>query len=201
MMVPAEHLGQARMFRQSVVVADHRVNVGLSTIAEPLRRRLARKPTLRSDQVIDTSRAWAELVSDAFTLGLRINPRKGSLSIIETRVCGGKWRSDGWDEPDWQSGISVIRITLMAEDGCLKTTVQPLANLLLHALARRFERGDGRTTGTVVRDLKALASGASGCAIAIPVPSGGRWIGERKAVRDEGQQQDVTVFDCKTYLH
>lgn len=198
-MIPAEHRGQARVFRNAVLEADRRVNSALPKLAAPLRRRLGRKPTLRPELLIDASRAWATEVSDQFTCDLRARADKRELTIAELRACGGRWRTERWDEAEWQPGVSLTWVALRVEDGRLRLIVQPAAHLLMHALARRFERGCGRTAADVVRDLRALAAVLDDGAEEVAVP-GGRWVGERQTARD-GAGRSVSLFHCKTFLN
>ncbi len=199
--LPAEHLGQARVFRQAVVTADQRVNAVLPRITAPLRRRLESKPTLRDEQLIDTMRAWQSTISDTFTLDLRTRVRKGEFRIAELRVCASRWRTESWSHPDPQPGVSLIWLSLGVKQGELRCTPWPVSHLLLHALGRRFERGVGRDRADIVRDLKTLAAALDdGGADEIPARDG-RWIGDRVAVRDAAGGRDLFVYHCRTFLN
>ncbi|MGA3404012.1 MAG: hypothetical protein ABSC95_32795 [Acetobacteraceae bacterium] len=198
--LPAEHLGRARVFRQAVVAADQRVNAVLPRITAPLRRRLESKPTLRDEQLIDTTRAWQSTISDDFTLDLWTRVRKGEFRIAELRVCASRWRTESWSHPDPQPGVSLVWLSLGVKNGALHCTPWPVSHLLLHALGRRFERGAGRERADIVRDLKTLAAALDdGGAEEIPVLDG-RWVGDRVAARDAAVGRDLTVFHCRTFL-
>jgi hypothetical protein len=57
--VPAEFLGLARAYRNQVHAADQACAVALRGIITPLRMRLARKPTLREENIVYAGRAWS----------------------------------------------------------------------------------------------------------------------------------------------
>jgi hypothetical protein len=198
--VPSEYIGQARLFREAVLDADRRVEAALPVLTAPLRSRLTRKPTLRSEHVAGAARAWDLSVSDGLTLTVLAKYRKRSLTIAELRPTGSRWLTDSWCAADWQLGISLVWVAVSVENGRFRFTTRPAGHMLLHALARRFERGDGRSVEHIVRDLRALAAGLNSDLIEIPAV-GGRWVGERHTVRDEDQGRNVTMFHCKTFLN
>jgi hypothetical protein len=199
--LPAEQLGQARLFRQAVLAADQRVNAAVPLVTAPLRRRLESKPTPRPDHLIDATRAWQSTISDAFTLDVRTRVTKGEFRIAELRICASRWRTESWNHPDPQPGVSLVWLSLAVKNGELRCTPWPAAHLLLHALARRFERGAGRERADIVRDLKTLGTALDGGgADEIPVVDG-RWVGDRVAVHDAASQRALTVFHCRTFLY
>jgi hypothetical protein len=74
-----------------------------------------------------------------------------------------------------------------------------VADIGLHALARRYQRSTGWDDGAVLRDLLPLANAwgaviAEGGDFAIPAAGGGRWIGSATLVRD------APVLAVRTYI-
>ncbi len=198
--LPAEHRGEARLFQQAVAARDAAVIAALPRLTAPLRRRLASKPTLRPELMIDATRAWQTTISDDFTLDVRTRVRKGEFRIAELRVCATRWRSESWLEADPQPGISLVWLSLAILHGELRYTPLPTCHLLLHALGRRFERGAGRGRADILRDLKTLGAGLNDSpAEEIPV-TGGRWVGDRVAVRDTAAGRDLHVWACHTCI-
>jgi hypothetical protein len=68
------------------------------------------------------------------------------------------------------------------------TEDKTLADVGLHGLARRIERGRPNDDAAVLADLKSLADGwraalAKGGDFSIPTPSGGKWLGSVTAVK------------------
>ena len=199
--LPMEFLGEARVFRDAVCRADLRVNSAVPALAAPLRRRLTRKSTLRPDGMIDAARAWRDTVSDDFTLDVRTRAhRRDGLCIAELRLTGARWRSTQWIGADNAPGVSLVWLILAAEGGAFNFTVRPAANLLLHALGRRFQRGNGQTVPEIVRDLKPIGAVLETDAIEIAAPPG-RWVGERLTVRDDVGGQNVPMLHVQTFLY
>jgi len=206
--VPAEYLGQARLFRQAVLIADRRVQAAFPTITAPLIERYRRKPTLRKQQMQDFVRAWQQRVGDEFTLVRRVSVTPEELLVDELRAATSKEKKEDWEQSEWQAGISVVRVTASAKDREVKLDVQPWAHLLQHSLARRFERGMGRDAASVVRDLRtmaetllAYASAGAGLAPAEIECLEGRWVGAVNVVRDDDASRNVRLYHCKTFLN
>lgn len=201
MKIPPEFLGQARLFRQQVAAADGRVQAAALAIAAPLRRRLAEKPRLRPQQAIDATRAWCEQVSDDFTLDTRVTAARCSLRIDELRVTAHSTFVKTWADAANQPGISLVWASLIAEPGRFSFEIIPVVTLLQHGLARRIERGNGRSVADVLRDLKALVAAAlAGDAVEVPVPAG-RWVGERIIAHDVARGCNVPILHCQTFLN
>jgi hypothetical protein len=172
--VPAEFVGLARQFRREVMEDDRLVDAALARIATPLRRRLAKKPGLRPAMGHDTARAWTTLMPPTFRFDMATELGRSCLSISELRLTGSRWRSGGWanDEP----GVSVLLLSLGTGTGKVAVEVRPVATLGLHALARRYQRGEGRDHPDIMRDLAYLATPPAGSADAVATGSG-FWLG------------------------
>jgi hypothetical protein len=199
MKVPVEFLGQARLFRRAVVAADERINAALPAITAPLERRLAAHRTLRREQVPDVLRAWRTRISDELTLDRVERPYRDGVIVGELRPVGSRWLTERWADAAWQPGVTLTWLVLSTADRRVRVRTRPAVQLLQHALARRFERGDGRTVPLVVRDLRALAAAAPTDAGEIPAGNG-RWRVERYPVRCEGEDRPVPMVHCKTFV-
>ena len=101
--VPAEFVGLARLFRQSVLAADQHFNSALQAIAGRLQRRLTGKPSFRQDLIEGTVRMWRERTSNPPCAIVR-NVRLGKESLILTavRLTASTWRDDAWVHPGWK---------------------------------------------------------------------------------------------------
>jgi hypothetical protein len=199
--IPAEHRGLARLFREQVIQADRRLNAVLPRITQPLEQRLKRKPTLRPELLHDISRLWLANITDQFSVDGRAKADKRELTIAELRACGARWSTVEWDgDTAAQPGVSLVWIALKIENGRLHLDVRPAAHLLMHALARRFERGYGRTTADVMRDLRMIAAVLDTPAHDIPVIDG-YWAGDREVAANDTGGGTVSLLHIKTFLN
>jgi hypothetical protein len=200
--VPAEFTGLARVFRQAVVARDHAVQSALASITAPLVERYRRKPTIRKEMLQDFLRAWSERVSDHYTLDEDVTITRDTLVVRTLRVIAGKGKADGWEQPEWQDGISLAHVTVSARSREVRLSVEPYAHLLQHAVARRIERGQGRDATAVLRDLKTMGDALTTDAVAVPAEiecEGGRWIGDVKIVCHGDRKR--RLYEAKTFLN
>ena len=199
--MPSQFLGEARAFRNMVCAADRRVNAATTAVCRPILKRFATRPQLRPGAMIDVTRAWRDTVSDDFTLDVQVRAhRQKGLSIAELRVAGVRWTDLSWTNAEAAPGISLVLMLLSTENSQFTFTVSPVCNLLLHALARRFQRGDGRDAAAILRDLRPLGAAIETTETEVPV-SGGRWAGERVTARDNVNGVTVPLLHVLTFLH
>ncbi|MBW4091914.1 MAG: hypothetical protein HIU82_12530 [Proteobacteria bacterium] len=199
--LPMQFLGEARAFRDAVCASDRRVNAATTAVCRPIIRRFTTRPQLRPGAMIDVTRAWRDTVTDDFTLDtqVRAHPKKG-LSIAELRLASARWKNTEWGGAESAPGVSLVLMLLSTENDRLTFTVTPVANLLLHALGRRFQRGDGHDTAAILRDLRPLGAVIETSDVEIPV-SAGRWVGERVTVRDDVENRNVPMLHVQTFLN
>ena len=119
-----------------------------------------------------------------------------SLAISEMRIAVSWLRHDKWDEDHKEQGLSLCRFTLVGMDGKLHLRWLPLANISLHALARRIERGREHDHATLLRDLTVLAdAGEEGERVNTP---DGFWLGGTVDAEDTGRA--VRLRNIRTWL-
>jgi hypothetical protein len=149
--VPREYLGHARELRNRVLVADAEIVPAMLATAEPLLVRLIRHPILRREQVAGAIRDWRARMPEHFRIGsISVSRDRKLFSISERRISAHALRLKGWD--DYEPGLSVIQSGFCIFDGELKTIQTTPGLASLHAVARRYERGD-RSDESVLADL------------------------------------------------
>jgi hypothetical protein len=196
--VPAEFTGQARVFRDQVRAADLAMEAALAMITEPLRARLGRHPKLRNEMVADTVRLYSMLVPPRFRLGaVEATRHHTEFAIIERRIAVSWLRHDEWTDPEHREpGVSVCRFVLAMTDGKLLWRLHPQANVSLHALARRIERGHQRDHGALLRDLAVLAdAGEEGERVDTHE---GSWFGH--VIDADDQSHRIRMRNVRTWL-
>jgi hypothetical protein len=153
-----EFVGLARRFRNAVVTEDALIEAAFQRLDGPILERLRRKPKLRPEQPRATVRAWATTLPADFRLGGPVvaYPR-GGFTITETRLTASWITDHAWgDAADRESGVGLCALTFAVRDGALMRLWKPLANISLHALARRIERGADAQRAALLRDLATL---------------------------------------------
>jgi hypothetical protein len=181
--VPREFIGLARDFIQRVRQTDAEVTRVIQRVEAIILPRLRRhKHTLRPEQVRAVERIWGDMPT-AFRLGDPIFERSpGGLQIDEVRLRATRRRMAHWEtqdnrEPAIAIAHVVVSMTRKARWHCTWTENVTFG---LHAIGRRYERGDGRSDAAILRDLDALIhlAGREGIDVcAVQVPAGGWWKG------------------------
>ena len=160
--VPFEFVGLARQFRSAVKLVDVEMEAALDLITRPLLVRLRRKPTLRVETLPVIAEQYRTLVPARFRIGKTDGAKnKGDFAVTETWLCAGWLHDDEWgaaDDVPREPGVSICKFTLSVHKGRLQRHWAPLCNVSLHALARRIERHQDRTSDALVRDITVLAA-------------------------------------------
>lgn len=196
-----EFVGLARVFIAMVKQSDLDFNKMAETqIWPPLQARFARrKKTIRPEMVKDIIRLWTK-PSNPFVLSCQITDGK-SLNIVETRVTGSRYRFDGWNDADWEPGVSITRLSFTTSP-VVKLLVTPLAQVSLHALQRRYQRGGtlprDRAHGRIVSDLEPLARPLAADTTEVECGSG-FWCGAIIPCRDDHGRLHQ-LFAARTFL-
>jgi len=197
--VPREFVGRARDLRRRLGIADLQVGPGLTQALQPLQRRLDRRATLRADLLTDAERRWREAVP-SFGRLVMVAARQDRRAPVfcELRAMAGKFRFESWPT-GYEPGLILVLTLVELQCRALLTRQLNVAVVSLHALARRYQRGQDTTEAAIFSDLADLAPYArtpdalGGTAFALPV-HGGAWCGERVVVRDD------LVLAVRTYL-
>jgi hypothetical protein len=200
--VPAEHLGQARVFRDSVRAVDRLVDAALAVIAKPLRQRLARHPALRSETPMGVLRTWAQTVPADFRLApSRVMHARTEFAITELRVSGSWIRDQAWgDDAGREYGLAICSLVFSVHRGELIHQWRPVVNVSLHSLGRWFERGHPcREPAALLADLTTLAqAGANGGEV--HCPPRGIWKGGMIEAFDDVRRQGVKLRNVRTWV-
>jgi hypothetical protein len=122
---------------------------------------------------------------------------EGKLTLNELVLSDAQVSLPGWAAAEPAIALSMVVVTAppFEEAGAV------LAEVGLHALARRYERAPPNADADVLRDIKAPArhydfDAAGAAEFAVPTPCGGRWIG---AVR-RATGAETPVFAVRTFL-
>jgi hypothetical protein len=185
--IPAEFLGMARQLRRDVQVADAIFNVAVPKITDALRDRLrVRRPTSKSmsQMARDVVTSWHATIPSRFRLEFDSAASARSVEVVEARVGGSRWSTYGLFEDERGISVNIVVLRTVARD--VSVVIHPVANVSLHALARRFQRGENSSVEAVLRDLGALAEPPAGSVDAVAT-SDGVWLGEITDANDTGQ--------------
>jgi hypothetical protein len=196
--VPAEFTGQARVFRDQVRAVDLAMDAALARITEPLHVRLGRHPKLRNEMVVGMARLYSMLVPPQFRLGaVEATRHRTEFAIVERRIAVSGLKHDEWTDPEHREpGVSICKFVLAMTNGTLLWRLHPQANVSLHALARRIERGHERDHAALLRDLAALADvGEEGERVDT---SEGSWFGHVIDADDQGHR--IRMRNVRTWL-
>jgi hypothetical protein len=114
-------------------------------------------------------------------LAFKVEGSAERFKLVEIRATPAKMHMAGWEEDELAIGIRLTEIEF--KHRVLDIKRRPLGDACLHALARRYQRGEDRADSAVLKDLwepapafpQAAATGGD-----FRVPAGeGFWIGER----------------------
>jgi hypothetical protein len=196
--VPAEFLGLARAYRNQVHAADQACAVALRGIITPLRMRLARKPTLREENIVHAGRAWSKFMPAAFRIGeTRIVRTRREFVIAEDRISVSWLQAARWGERE--RGVSVCRLVVAAHKGDLREDWRPVACVSLHALARRFERGADRRHAALTSDLARLLNFEADPCGQVTCDDG-YWLGDLVDLMDETARTARQCRNVRTFV-
>lgn len=200
--IPAEYTGLARDFRRRVLATDDVANAAIDRVTQPLRERLERKPALRPEMVRPAVAAWEAAMPATFRIDREVAMTRKALLIVEMRIVGSQWRDDDWEDAPGgemqEPGVAIALLKMTTAHGRFRYDVVPIVTLSLHALARRYQRGVGRSDAELVRDLSELIK-ARPEDTEVPVLHG-RWLGRVQTATDSRSQQQVPVRAIRTFL-
>jgi hypothetical protein len=181
--VPVEFVGLARRYRSKIAVAHSHAEPAAERLIEPYRPRSGFEPWPRLTMLERLSRRWRALPT-----GNRVPSASryaaGKVEIADLWLTPARISLPTWADDELALCLTLRVIEIAPPD--FSDTSLTVATVGLHALARRYERGVGRTDAAVLRDLLALGPGylstfreevEAGADFAIPLPCGGIWIG------------------------
>lgn len=154
----AEWRGQTRLLRAAVLESDKAYQRFLDAMALPIRLRLRSKQMLRPDHAQAIVDQWRKQ-SIEYRVSLSAHIEKKALHIEEVRIVASKFQDAAWTNADnVEPGLSVVRVALLIGDGRMALSVEPMAVVSAHGIARRMERGEDRSRFAVLRDIARLAA-------------------------------------------
>ena len=173
----AEHTGLARLFRNAVLREEMEWRPGALKIIQSIQRRLAQKPTLRKQSVVDLMRLWTALPAK-YRMSLDFDDDgAGRLTIREIATASSAIQFQNWSpSPEWEPGVSLLR-TVVTTDRFARFDAFPFVIISLHALARWFERSGSRDHELLMRDLRSLID-TDPTTDRVPTGYGGEWLGD-----------------------
>lgn len=192
-----EYIGHARELRRKVEREHKRFREEAAALLEPFRPRPGFTPMPSRLHLRRLAHQWRRLPAN-FRLGCRTDvDRNGRLQIAETRLQASKLRLPFWsdDEP----GLSIVLLTVAIVPPLYAEADATMVAIGLHALARRFERGEP-AEAAVLRDLfplvQAYPRAVEALAADFPVEvTGGHW---RCTIMTEGE--GARVLAVRTFI-
>ena len=122
----------------------------------------------------------------------------GKLQLFELRLMPERVKLKAWGdtEDNWELAVSVVATLVEVAPPEFAYQQRPLVIYGLHALGRRFERGNDRSVEAIIADLlgTAIHKPSGEFEFRIPARSGGHWVGSYSA--EEGK----TVALVRTFL-
>jgi hypothetical protein len=185
-------VGLARIFRETVRVADEQMERALQVITAPLRSRVKHHHKLRWEQIAQAERLYRIGVPTAFRIGaVEVTRDRAAFSIRERRICPVWMKNTAWDDDEYhEPGVALASYVMQLADGTFSERWPVQAIVSLHALSRHFERTGNRDHGVLVDDIAVLAD-ASEDQDKVPTPTGYFWLGGMMAMRGPKQQGPV----------
>lgn len=147
--VPAELLGQARLFRDRLELGAWPARTAIENVLRPLRETLRSKPA-SAWLVRQTGRQWKAATQDegrlAFWPPCLLD---GAWTLGEDRAVPSQVHMADWEEGDEEPSVAAFRIiaTVTKRTMAIDTSLASLASV--HALARRVQRGGGTITAAM----------------------------------------------------
>lgn len=178
--VPAEYIGLGRALREKIRRAQVTEEAEIEALLWPLRPRPAWTPPGAVKWLRDLAERYRAL-QHACRLRVVVGVENRRLRLADLRVRASRMQFPGWGDDAGEPAISITLRTLVTRPYREEATL--LADIGLHGLARRFERGWPNDDRSVLADLRVLAAAfrlvikADDPEFRILTPSGGAWIG------------------------
>jgi hypothetical protein len=181
--VPREFLGLARLFCNRVKDTTQSAADAVGQIAEDARRIVEKRPRWRPEHLVGFERQWRHSMPPDGRLSLEIERGKRELRISETRLIHSTYKDVRWSRPEFEQSVSLACYTFqLTTPTAYVVRRSALAIIGIHAIARRYERGEDQTDEAIAADISELASNharlciTDGEIFALPSASG-VWVG------------------------
>jgi hypothetical protein len=186
--VSPEFLARARHLRALIVKATPPFEEACERALRPLVPRPAwPEPAGRGDYYKGIVARYRHIRSPCrLDLGSRIEP-SGSLVLSELQVCASTIKRPDWGSGD-EAALSVVMVAAKTHPFRIERSL--IADIGLHALSRRYQRGWTADDRAVLLDLAPLGSRwaaavKAGGEFRVAAPLGqGEWVGAVSAVAD-----------------
>jgi hypothetical protein len=180
--VPVEWIGRARLLRDRIAAAHVEWVETAGQLTAPLQPRDGFSPTFTNQTLALTAARWTALPERWGRLRPVVAQNDGAkLTILEMRCVPFRLTMAGWAEDELAVATAIVAVG-MALPSTFMQEIRLVAAIGLHALARRFERGDRRDDLAVVRDLLPIGQEAPralevGGDFEVACCNGGKWAG------------------------
>jgi hypothetical protein len=186
--VPLEYIGRARLYRSKIATANAVAEPEVERLLAPFRPRPGFVPWPRHTMLRSLARRWGALPrGNRFPSAAKRCCDVGKIELADLWLKPSRLLQPGWSDNELAITLSLRIVSIEPPSFSDESLI--VAQIGLHALARRYERGADRTEAAVLNDLLGLAPGyvatfgdpdeiEDGDDFAIPAPAGGGfWIG------------------------
>jgi hypothetical protein len=184
--VPAEFIGKARLLRNKAGVAAAARDRAAERLLTPLRPKRNFTPIPTHDRLRRVAEEWRAMPAFG-RLGLIANFVDGELKIAELRARPVRMRFTAWNDGEAELALAIAVTLVRVQPPAFREETKLLVDAGLHALARRFERGEDRSEAAVLADLCTLAQACPDHIIARGefkiAAAGGFWLGAVTTVK------------------
>jgi hypothetical protein len=153
--VSFEFIGLARQLCRRLGKAQALYEARADRLLGPFRPRLGFTPAPRRTHLVRLGREWRRLPRLGRLRSVVNDTKPGALNIAETRLVPSQLALPWWDDADGELAlVLVLSVIALAPPRFVERSMM-MAAVGLHAIARRFERGD-RDEIAVVNDFVSL---------------------------------------------
>ena len=158
---------------------------------------------MRAATISGAMRAWRLTMPPENRVSFHVEMRGGRAHLHELLFLPSQTNKPAWDDPDfWEDGLMLTALRVMlAAPRKMTMAERDIATFSLHAIGRRFQRGENasdRTADAVKRDMAAVAAHDPDTTPAgdfsIPI-SGGWWCGQVVTIEGKRALSVRTYFD------
>lgn len=177
--VALEYIWRAKDFRDRLTEAHASYYRASERLIEPFRPRSGAPPRRAPKHLRRLAASWLRLRRFG-RLRCIADVNAGVLQICETFLVAGSLSLPGWHEAAAELGVYLILRRIVIAPPHYHEQVVPMAAIGLHAVARRFQRGEPNDAA-VIADINPLGLSYPDCVrsagefrVAVP---GGEWVG------------------------
>jgi hypothetical protein len=180
--VPMQFVGLARQLRDKITAHASAYNRRTGDLLAPLRPRAGFTPFPRHERLRQLAEQWHAIRSACQLRTIADFDPSTGFRVIEVLVEPAKVTLPGWDDADAELALRVMVRHVRIQPPEFRDDEGLCAIVGLHALARRFERGEPRGERAVLDDLlplgRAFVDAVQADNLEVSVPAGGgTWKG------------------------